>query len=138
MLKKMFSVILCLAVVAVAFVAIPSSVSANGGPPPVTIEATVRIEPETLNLASKGVFTAFITLPEGYEVADIVVSTVLCQGASAIKGIVAGNKFIAKFNRQDLVGVSTGDEVTLTVTGEVAGKRFKGSDTIRVIEKGGK
>jgi hypothetical protein len=134
MLKKMFSLILCLAVVAVAFVALPSSVSANGTP--VTIEATVRIEPETLNLASKGVFTAFIALPEGYEVRGISVGSVVCEGAPIVKGMVAGNKFIAKFNRQDLVDVPVGDEVTLTVRGYVAGVPFEGSDTIRVIDKG--
>jgi hypothetical protein len=35
------------------------------------IPATVRIEPETLNLASKGKFTAFITLPGLYNITDI-------------------------------------------------------------------
>jgi len=132
MLKKMFSVILCLAVVAVAFVAIPSSVSANGGGPP----PTVRIEPETLNLASKGVFTAFI---KGYVPANINVSTVECEGALAEKGIVAGDTLIVKFNRQDLVGVKPDDAVTLTVTGDFySGGTFVLSDTIRVIDKGGK
>jgi hypothetical protein len=131
-------------VVAVAFVAIPSSVSANGGQiskPPGTI---VRIEPETLNHASKGVFTAFITLPEGYEVADIDVSTVECEGARAAeKGIVAGDTLIVKFNRQDLdlKLVKPGDAVMLIVTGtlkDTDGTLFKASDTIRVIDKGGK
>ena len=106
--------------------------------PPIT--ATVRIEPETLNLNSKGVLTAFITLPEGLNVADIDLDTVECEGAPAVRGHVAGgHTFIAKFNRQDLVDVPTGDEVTLTVTGKlVTGTPFAGSDTIRVIDKGGK
>jgi hypothetical protein len=103
------------------------------------IPATVRIEPETLNLASQGVFTAFIQLPEGYDVADIGVSTVVCEGATAVRGIVDGDTFIAKFNRQNLVNVMTGDVVELTVVVELFdGTPFEGSDTIRVIKKGGK
>lgn len=132
MLKKMCSVILCLAMVTVALMAVPCSVSANGH-----IEATVELKPETLNLASHGVFTAFITLPEGYDVADIDASTVQCEGASAVRGMIAGNTFIAKFNREDLVDVSAGDEVTLTVTGTLIDgtHRFEGSDTIRVVNE---
>jgi len=51
MLKKTFSLMLCLVVVAVAFIAIPLAAGANNVGP---ITATVRIEPETLNLASQG------------------------------------------------------------------------------------
>jgi hypothetical protein len=105
--------------------------------PPIT--ATVRIEPETLELTSEGVLTAFITLPEGLDVTDIDTGTVECEGAPAIKGVVAHHTLIAKFDVQDLVGVATGDEVTLTVTGKLAtGTPFAGSDTIRVIEMGKK
>lgn len=104
------------------------------------IPANVIIKPETLNLASKGVFTAFIQLPEGYDVADIDVSTVVCEGAPAVRGSVSEEDtgtYIAKFNRQDLVEVTTGGEVTLTVTGELNdGTPFTGTETIRVIEKG--
>ena len=107
--------------------------------PNVTISANVTIKPETLNLASKGVFTAFIQLSEGYDVADINVSTVECEGAQAIREVGDSDMFIAKFNRQDLIDVPTVDEVELTVTGELYdGTPFEGSDTIRVIKKGGK
>ena len=41
----------------------------------------MTIEPETLNLASQGVFTGFITLPEGYDVVNIDLSTIVCEGA---------------------------------------------------------
>jgi hypothetical protein len=107
------------------------------------IPATIRIEPETLNLASEGVFTAFIQLIEGYNVANIDVSTVLCEGAPAVKGMVSeedSGTYIAKFNRQDLVNVPTGDAVTLRLTGKVRYNGglvdFEGSDTIRVIDQG--
>jgi hypothetical protein len=97
---------------------------------------SVTIKPETLNLASKGKFTAFIQFPEGFDVSQINLSTVSCEGAPAVKGIVAGNVYIAKFNRQALANVLTGN-VTLTVTGEFKdGAPFEGSDVIRVIDRG--
>ena len=106
----------------------------------ITIER-IRIRPKTLNLASKGVFTAFITFPEdGYNVADINNSTVECEGAPAVRGRVSEEDtgtYIAKFNRSDLVGVPTGDEVTLNVTWKLDdGTPFEGNDTIRVINRG--
>ena len=104
----------------------------------VDVEASVTIKPETLNLNSEGVFTASVQLPESYSVTEINVSTVECEGASAVRGTVASDTFIAKFNRQELVNVTTGDAVTLTVTGELYdGTAFGGSDTIRVIDEGG-
>jgi len=70
-------------------------------------QATVRIEPETLNLNSKGT--------------------------------IAGNTLSVKFDRQSLVGIPAGNEVTLTVRGSLSsGGTFEGSDTIRVIDKGKK
>ena len=51
--------------------------------------------------------------------------------------MVDGDTYIAKFNRQDLVNIEPGDEVTLAVMGMLMdGTLFYGSDTIRVIEKG--
>jgi hypothetical protein len=42
------------------------------------VEATIDIGPDTLNLKSKGKWiTAYIELPEGYDVADIDATTVL-------------------------------------------------------------
>lgn len=98
----------------------------------------VRIEPETLNLKSKGEFTAFITVPEGYDIRDWNIANVTCEGAPAVKGVISGNAYIAKFNRQDLQGIETGDAVTLTVEGTFThdGKlaRIQASDTVRVIK----
>lgn len=106
--------------------------------PRIAIPANITIKPETLNLASKGEFTAFITLPEPYNITDINISTVVCEGAPAVNGMVADdNKYIAKFDREDLIGVEPGPEVELTVTGKLFdGTAFEGSDTIRVIDKG--
>ncbi len=96
----------------------------------------IDIDPDTLNLKSKGGFTAYITLPDGYSVADIDLDTVACEGAQATRGSIEGDRLIAKFNRQELLDVEPGDEVEMTVIGEVAGIPFEGSDTIRVIDKG--
>jgi feruloyl esterase len=98
----------------------------------------VRIEPETLNLKSKGEFTAFISVPKGYDIKDWDIHNVSCEGAPAVKGMISGNTFTAKFNRQDLKNVSPGEAVVLTV--KLAfnhdGKEAltQGSDTIRVMK----
>ncbi len=99
---------------------------------------TIKIDPETLNLGSKGVFTAFITLPENsnYGIANIDTSSLTCEGAPVVNTNLAANKLIAKFNREDLKGVSMGDKVTFSVIGNFKdGRPFKGSDTIRVLSK---
>jgi len=104
------------------------------------IAAEIDIKPETLNLQSKGLFTAFVNLPEGYDEEDIDIGTVECEGAPAVRGMMADDgRLIVKFDREDLVGVSPGDAVELIVTGQLPGSAtFSGSDTIRVIDKGGK
>jgi feruloyl esterase len=98
----------------------------------------VRIEPETLNLKSKGEFSAFITVPEGYDIRDWNIANLTCEGAPAIKGMIAGNTYIAKFKRENLQNVKTGDAVTLTVKGTFThdGKsaQIQASDMVRVIK----
>lgn len=97
---------------------------------------TIEIKPETLNLKSKGVFTAFIELPEGYDEEDVDLDTVECEGAPALEATMADDKkLILKFDREDLAGVSAGNSVELTVKGELTdGTSFAVSDTIRVID----
>jgi hypothetical protein len=115
-----------------------------------TIKAHVRIEPETLKLGSGGTFTASITLPWGYDVRNWEISSVVCEGALAVKVSKKGPFYMAKFNRQDLKNITPGEAVTFTVTAIVEPKwhhrpywhcehneqliAFEGSDTVRVVE----
>jgi len=107
--------------------------------PPVVILDDVEIydlniTPQTLNLASTGVFKANFSLPTGYSSGDIDMGSVNCSGAPAIE--ITGNTKIT-FERQSLLNVSPGDNVVLTVTGKFKnGTPFIGTDTIKVIDSG--
>jgi feruloyl esterase len=99
----------------------------------------VRIQPETLNLRSKGEFSAFITVPEGYDVRDWEVSNVVCEGAPAVKGIVTdgGRTYTAKFKVSGLEGVTPGKQ-KFTVKGIFQHNRgtpqFQGRAPVTVTE----
>jgi len=103
------------------------------------IPAGVTFDLKKLDLNSSGILKAFITLPEGYDVADIDVSTVECEGAHAFGdgNVIPGKQALeVKFKIQDLVDVPTGDAVSMSVTGELTtGERFEGSNTVEVIAK---
>ena len=100
------------------------------------IEAGVTFSPKKLDLNSSGVLKAYITLPEGYDVANISVSTVECEGAPVFGfGKVRPGKqeFEVKFKIQNLT-VPTGDAVLLTVTGELYdGTPFEASNRVKVV-----
>jgi hypothetical protein len=104
------------------------------------VEVAIEIKPETLNLQSKGAFTAFIELPEGYGREDVDISTVECEEAPAVKAMMADDsRLIVKFDRKALMGVSPGDAVEMTVTGKFTDEiSFVGSDTLKITDRGGK
>ena len=89
-------------------------------------------------------FTAFVTVPEGYDVSQWGIGNVACEGAPAVKGMVSrnGRTYIAKFRKHDLTGITAGEAVKLSVKGtfEKNGQQalFIGSDTIKIVEKGKK
>ncbi len=116
-----------------------------------TIEATVDIDPDTLNLDSEGVpVTCYIQLPAGYDVADIDVSSILLNDVISValkNGSLwfdlqdsdadgANDTLMVKFDRQAVQDIlDVGDEVEITVTGALTdGTLFVGGDVIRVIE----
>lgn len=110
-----------------------------------TVSATIDINPETLNLKSKGKYiTAYIReLPEGYTVEDIDIGTVqLMYGDKTLYaewGAVQDNEVLmVKFNWSTVAAWFDGlhnKEVELTVIGEIDGcpPAFEGTATIRVI-----
>jgi len=119
-------------------------------PAPPTLVAAADIAPNTLNLKSKGKWiTAYIELPESYDVSDIDVSTVVLNGEVPAElhpteiGDYDGDgipDLMVKFDRAALtshiyhtLGIRHG-HVTLTITGQLTdGTMFEGSDSIKVM-----
>ena len=106
---------------------------------------TIDIEPDTLNLKSKGKWiTAYIELPDGYDVNNIDVSTVMLedQVQTEARPTEIGDydnddiaDLMVKFDRQKLISLLEVGDAELTVAGELCdGTPFEGSDTIRVID----
>jgi hypothetical protein len=107
------------------------------------IPATVNISPDPLILRRKGgSVTAYIALPEGYNVNDIDIFTVRLNGEVQAKlhptkvgdydsdGIP---DLMVKFVKKEVIPLLSAGENTLTMTGEVSGEIFEGSDTITAI-----
>lgn len=124
---------------------------------PRILSATIDIDPDTLNLKSKGKFiTCYIELPEDYYVEDIDRDSVALTeinddlldpplytvGPSEIGDYDEDGipDLMVKFDREELIAVlGVGDEVEIKATGKlINGTLFKGSDTIKVIDKGKK
>jgi hypothetical protein len=55
-----------------------------------------------------------------------------------VSGVLSGNTYTTKFNKQDLVDVATGNAVTLTVKGTFTNNAStaytQASDTVKVIK----
>ncbi len=102
-----------------------------------TIEASIEIHPETLNLKSKGKWvTCIIELPEYLDASDIDPYTVRLEGTiPADNPVLTGHSLNVKFNRAELEKLLTsGTDIVLTVTGNFwDGMRFIGTDTINAI-----
>jgi hypothetical protein len=117
-----------------------------------SVSATINIDPDTLNIkskSSKNAVTAYIELPEGYDVSDIDVGTVKLSTANgavqaqlepAEVGDYGGDgtaDLMVKFDREAVIAiVDVGEEVVLTVAGKVGGTDFQGNDKIRVVQEG--
>ena len=120
---------------------------------PVIIPAVIDIDPDTLNLRSKGHWiTACIQLPEGYDPEDIDATTILLTETiqpvldpkydfvtNSSEYLVDHNEDgilerMVKFDRVEVIALLSVVEATLTITGEVSDTPFEGSDTIRVID----
>lgn len=109
------------------------------------VKATIDIDPDTLNLASKGRWiTAYVELPSEYDARNINIFTVRLNAIISAetqpteigdydKGGIAD--LMVKFDRSAVEKVvPVGDKVTITISGQLSdGKKFEGTDTIRVI-----
>ena len=120
----------------------------------VVVTPTIDIDPDTLNLKSKGRWiTCYIELPEGRNVSDIDRATMMLNGTlpidpfwvdKSLESVVGDHDdddvpdLMVKFSRAAAIEYLLGQNitcrnVTLTVTGELYdGTSFEGSDVIRV------
>jgi len=128
---------------------VTTQVRANG------IRADVNIDPDSLLLKEEGNgnwITAYIGLPEGYDVENINVSSVtlnvMGKNVTVSKSDIQENKLMVKFDRVTVVSQireqlpmmihmtpHVKEEVTLEVTGKLTDDTttFQGTDTIRVF-----
>jgi len=107
------------------------------------IPAEVDIEPHTLNLESRGRWiTAFIQLPEEYDVSGIDPNSVFLE--NEIKPdrfwlTEEGDIAVAKFGREEVQSILDIGEVELTITGRLNdGTVFEATGVVIVIDQGGK
>lgn len=113
---------------------------------PVTnITATIDFDPNTLNRKSNGNWvTVYIELPVGYNVNNIIISSIRLQGTIYAESwpYCIGDydndgipDLMVKFKRTDVINLlPNGDNVQILVTGTVGITTFEGVDTIRVIK----
>lgn len=112
-----------------------------------TLEATIVFDPETLNLLSEGEYvTVYIELPDGYDVEDIDLSSLLLNGEVPIgewpweiededeDGIP---DLKVKFDREAVQELlKLGENESIVITGLLNdGTAFGGEDRIRVIKE---
>lgn len=111
------------------------------------VEAQVNIDPDTLNLKAKGKWiTCYVTLPEDYDVTDVVPSSLLLEELmTPVWSYVEDEEQVLKikFDRSEVQQyledsqLSEEDEVGLLVCGELTdGTRFEGVDVIQIINPG--
>lgn len=112
--------------------------------PSTNITATIDFEPNTLNQKSKGTWvTVYIELPSGYNVADIIISSIRLNGIipAEPKPYDIGDcdhderqDLMVKFKIADVINLlPNGDNVRVFITGTVDTTTFEGVDVIRVI-----
>ena len=108
------------------------------------ITATIDFDPNTLNKKSNGKWVVvYIELPQGYNVNNIIISSVLFEGTIPVEpwpySIGDYDKdgipdLMVKFNRSSVINIlPNGDNVIVHVTGMVGTTTFEGVDIIRVI-----
>jgi len=132
-----------------------SEIIENPDPPPpyvVRIPATIDIKPDSYNLGRRAdCVTGYIELPEGYDVRDINVSTLLLDGIfparpkptevgdydhDGIPDLMVKFDVSALHSETNIAGLASERlmNVTVAVTGRLRdGTLFQGTDTIKII-----
>jgi hypothetical protein len=112
------------------------------------LSATIDIDPDAINLKSKGKYvTGYITLPPGFNPADIEISSITLNGTiPACESPYSVGDYdndgtsdlMVKFSRQVVHDNSSpGAAVPFTVAGELTdGIPFTGTDNICIMDKG--
>jgi len=109
------------------------------------IPTIIDFDPDVLNLKSTDKYvTAYIELPPGFDVRQIDIASIRLNGVvpALTKPTKIGDydkdgipDMMVKFDRAALKSLlAPGDQVEITITGNVSGIGFRGTDTIRVID----
>ena len=114
--------------------------------PSTTVIASVDIKPDTLNMKAAGKYlTAYIELPEGYDVGDIQLDSIRLNGQVPVTGTCDIGDYdkdkvddlMVKFDFSQVFGTDStiaSGQMTMTVSGELAdGTLFEGSDAVTIV-----
>gem|GEM_PF-1301444 len=107
-------------------------------------ETFIDFDPDVLNLRARGrQVTVYIELPEGFDVNEIDVSSIRLNGTvPALSWATAIGDYndngipdlMVKFDGAAVRALLTPGSQVITITGQVAGITFEGTDTIRVTD----
>jgi hypothetical protein len=101
------------------------------------IPVSTLIKPDVIKLGSGDNFGSIIVFPKSYNLADVNVSSIRCEGAPAVDKILLANdrSIICLYNSSDLRDhLPGGYSVEFTINGRLNdGTQFEGSDTVTVI-----
>ena len=101
------------------------------------IPVVVMIKPNAFRYGRNDEFSSIVVFPEGYEVTEVDVSSVGCEGAHALDSTLCPDSrtIVFLYNSGHLKTDLTHDLlVPFTVTGRLNdGSTFKGSDTVMII-----
>ncbi len=106
---------------------------------PLPLVAQIHIRPRTINLRSQGKWlTCRISLPDGYNAADIDPDTILLEDEIepvSFRIHSGASGAVAFFSRRDLQDILGPGRVELTITGQLTdGTAFMATDTIKVMD----
>jgi len=101
------------------------------------IPVNTLIKPDVINLRSCDNFGSIVVFPEGYDIADVNISSVMCEGAPVVDNILRpkDRSIIFLYNIGDLRdNLPGGYSVEFTINGQLNdGTPFEGSDTGAVL-----